>query len=109
MGITLTERAADHVRRFLAANGDGSGLRVGVRKTGCSGWAYMVEPANEVGESDAVYESHGVRIVVRKDSLSFLEGMELDYVHEGLNEGFHFNNPNVTATCGCGSSFSVEG
>lgn len=109
MGITLTERAADHVRRFLATRGEGRGLRVGVRKSGCSGWAYVVEPAGEAAESDAVYESHGVRIVVRKDSLSFLEGMELDYVREGLNEGFRFNNPNVTAACGCGSSFSVEG
>lgn len=107
MAITLTERAARHAERFLAACGAAGGLRVRIRKTGCSGYAYVVEPAATVGESDQVYESHGIRIVVDADSLPYVSGMELDYTREGLNESFKFRNPNVKATCGCGESFSV--
>jgi len=107
MAITLTERAASHVRRFLAAKGAGEALRVGVKKTGCSGFAYVVEPATAVGERDQVFESNGVKVVVDGDSLPYLLGMELDYTREGLNESFKFRNPNVTATCGCGESFNI--
>jgi len=107
MAITLTERAARHAERFLAGRGVAGALRVRVRKTGCSGYAYVVEPAATVDEGDSVYESHGIRIVVDADSLPYVSGMELDYAREGLNESFKFRNPNVKATCGCGESFSV--
>ncbi len=105
MTINLTERAAEHVKRFLAGKSDL--LRVGVRKTGCSGYSYVVEPADGVSEDDQVFESNGVKLVVNRDSLDYLQGVELDYVREGLNEIFKFNNPNVKATCGCGESFTV--
>ena len=105
MTINLTERAAQHVKRYLA--GKAELLRVGVRKTGCSGYAYVVEPAGAVAETDEVFESNGVKLVVDRDSLDYLRGVELDYVREGLNETFKFNNPNVKATCGCGESFTV--
>ena len=105
MTINLTERAAQHVKRYLA--GKAELLRVGVRKTGCSGYAYVVEPAGTIDETDEVFESNGVKLVVDRDSLDYLRGVELDYVREGLNETFKFNNPNVKATCGCGESFTV--
>ena len=105
MSINLTERAAEHVKRFLAGKTDL--LRVGIRKTGCSGYSYVVEPANAIGERDQVFESNGVKLVVDRDSLDYVRGMELDYVREGLNETFRFNNPNVKTTCGCGESFTV--
>jgi iron-sulfur cluster assembly protein len=105
-GISLTERAAGHVRAWLSRNG-GIGLRVGIRTTGCSGLQYVVEPAAEVKEDDQEFESRGVRLVVDRGSLRYLAGTELDYVREGLNERFRFNNPNVRETCGCGESFSV--
>jgi iron-sulfur cluster assembly protein len=105
MSINLTERAAEHVKRFLAGKADL--LRVGIRKTGCSGYSYVVEPANAIGERDQVFESNGVKLVVDRDSLDYVRGMELDYVREGLNETFRFNNPNVKTTCGCGESFTV--
>lgn len=107
MAITLTDRAANHVRHFLAARGAGEALRVGVRKTGCSGYAYIVEPATAVSDLDQVFESNGVTVVVDSDSLPYLLGMELDYTREGLNESFKFRNPNVKATCGCGESFNI--
>ncbi|MGQ0658762.1 MAG: HesB/IscA family protein [Chromatiales bacterium] len=107
MAITLTERAARHVKRFLAEQGADRGLRVGIRKTGCSGYAYVVEPTVAIGERDQVFESIGIRIVIDRDSVPYLLGMELDYTREGLNETFKFRNPNVKATCGCGESFSV--
>jgi iron-sulfur cluster assembly protein len=107
MAIALTERAARHVRRFLASR-ELQTLRIGVRKTGCSGLSYVVEPATAVSDADSRFESHGVVIVVDRDALPFLDGIEVDYGREGLNEGFRFNNPNVKATCGCGSSFTVE-
>ncbi len=107
MDITLTERAALHVKRFLTKHGKAAALRVGVKPTGCSGYAYVVEPAERVGEEDRVFESQGIRIVVNAKSLSYLAGTELDYTREGLNEGFTFHNPNIKTTCGCGESFNV--
>ena len=107
MAVTLTERAAAHARNFLAGQRQAAGLRVGIKKTGCSGYAYVVEVAQAVGEHDQVFESQGVKIVMDHDALALLNGTELDYVREGLNESFKFHNPNVKATCGCGESFTV--
>lgn len=104
MAVTLTERAARHVRRHLS---EAAGVRLAVRTTGCSGYAYVVEPVAEIGAQDRVFECHGVRIVVDDASLAMLDGTEVDYAREGLNEGFRFENPNVKATCGCGESFSL--
>jgi iron-sulfur cluster assembly protein len=106
MSISLTERAARHVERFLA-NHAGNGLRVGVKPTGCSGYMYVVQPAQEVNEHDRVFTSQGIQIVVDDESLKYLDGTEVDFAREGLNEGFRFANPNVKATCGCGESFSL--
>ena len=107
MAVTLTERAARHVQKFLAAAQGNTALRVGVKPTGCSGFAYVVQPAPGAGAHDAVFESHGITVVVDDQSLSYLDGTEVDFAREGLNERFTFNNPNVAATCGCGESFSV--
>jgi iron-sulfur cluster assembly protein len=107
MAVTLTERAANHVRNFLVKRGKGIGLRVGVRTSGCSGMAYTLEFADEAAETDNQFESHGVKVFVDPKSLAYLDGTELDFVREGLNEGFKFNNPNVKGQCGCGESFSV--
>jgi iron-sulfur cluster assembly protein len=105
--ITLTESAVKHVRNFLARRGKGVGLRLGVRTSGCSGMAYKLEFADEVGSDDVKFESGGVTVLVDPQSLPYIDGMELDYTREGLNEGFKFNNPNVKNECGCGESFSV--
>ncbi len=107
MAVTLSERAAQHVTGFLAKRGRGIGIRLGVRTTGCSGMAYKLEFADETPEGDEVYESHGVKIFVDPKSLPYIDGTELDYAREGLNEGFKFNNPNVKNECGCGESFNV--
>ena len=107
MAVTLTERAAKHVERFLAKADGSKALRLGVKPTGCSGYAYVVQPATEPGDHDRVFESHGIRLYVDDQSLGYLDGTEVDYTREGLNESFKFNNPNVAATCGCGESFSV--
>ena len=107
MAITMTENAAQHVRKFLEKRGKGAGLRLGVRTSGCSGMAYVLEFVDEVQPEDEVFEDHGVKIVVDKKSLLYIDGTELDFVKEGLNEGFKFNNPNVKGECGCGESFSV--
>ena len=107
MAITLTEKAADHVKGFLASRGKGAGLRLGVRTSGCSGMAYVLEFADQINPEDEVFEDHGVQVVVDAKSLLYLDGTELDFVKEGLNEGFQFNNPNVTDSCGCGESFNV--
>jgi iron-sulfur cluster assembly protein len=107
MSITMTAAAADHVRRFLANRGKGVGLRLGVRTSGCSGMAYVLEFADELQSDDQVFEDQGVKVVVDPKSLLYLDGTELDYTKEGLNEGFKFNNPNVKDTCGCGESFNV--
>jgi iron-sulfur cluster assembly protein len=105
--ITLTERAATHVSSFLAKRGKGVGLRLGVRTSGCSGMAYKLEYADAVNPDDHTFESHGVKVVVDPKSLTYLDGTELDFAREGLNEGFRFNNPNVKDQCGCGESFNV--
>jgi iron-sulfur cluster assembly protein len=107
MAITVTERAAKHVSNFLAKRGKGIGLRLGVRTTGCSGMAYKLEFVDEVQGEDLRFDSNGVAVFVDPQSLPYLDGMELDFAREGLNEGFKFNNPNVKNTCGCGESFNV--
>ena len=107
MAITLTEPAADRVRNYLDARGSGVGLRVGVQKTGCNGWAYVINYADEVGDEDVVFEDRGVKLVVDPTSLELIDGTEVDFVKEGLNEAFRFRNPNVSGECGCGESFSV--
>jgi iron-sulfur cluster assembly protein len=105
--ITLTENAAQHVSNFLVKRGKGVGLRLGVKTTGCSGLAYKLEYADEVAPEDQVFESHGVKVIVDPKSMPYLDGTELDFAREGLNEGFRFNNPNVKDACGCGESFNV--
>lgn len=107
MAITLTENAARHVQNFIAKRGKGVGLRIGVRTSGCSGMAYKLEFADEAAADDIRFESHGVTLLVDPKSLPYIDGMELDYTREGLNEGFKFNNPNVKNQCGCGESFGV--
>lgn len=107
MGISLTEAAADRVSKFLANRGKGIGVRLGVKTTGCSGMAYVVEFVDEMNEDDEVFEAHGLKVIVDKKSLVYLDGTELDFAREGLNEGFKFNNPNVKGECGCGESFQV--
>lgn len=107
MPVTLTERAAQHVQRFLAKRGKGMGVRLGVKTSGCSGMSYTLEFADAALGGEQLFESHGVKVLVDPKSLVFLDGTELDFVREGLNEGFKFNNPNVKATCGCGESFNV--
>jgi iron-sulfur cluster assembly protein len=107
MAITLTVSAAGHVQRSLAKRGKGMGLRVGVRTSGCSGLAYKLEFADQMNPGDLEFESHGVKVVVDPKSLQYIDGTELDYTREGLNEGFKFRNPNVKDECGCGESFNV--
>ena len=107
MAITLTANAAERVQKFLANRGKGVGLRLGVKTTGCSGMAYVLEFVDQVEPDDQVFESHGVKVIINPKSLVYLDGTELDYGKEGLNEGFKFNNPNVKDTCGCGESFNV--
>jgi len=107
MGITLTQNAAEHISRYLEKRGKGLGLRLGVRTTGCSGMAYKLEYVDEPDAQDQVFESHGVKVFVDPKSMPYLEGTQLDYGREGLNEGFKFSNPNEKATCGCGESFTV--
>jgi iron-sulfur cluster assembly protein len=107
MAVTLTEKAASHVQSFLAKRGKGAGLRVGVRTSGCSGLAYKLEFADTVSPEDQQFESHGVKLFVDPKSLPYIDGTELDYTREGLNEGFKFRNPKVKDECGCGESFNV--
>ncbi|MCJ8169206.1 iron-sulfur cluster assembly protein IscA [Atopomonas sediminilitoris] len=107
MAVTMTEAAAQHIRRSLDGRGKGEGIRVGVRTTGCSGMAYVLEFVDEPVSEDQVFESHGTKVYVDAKSLVYIDGTELDFVREGLNEGFKFNNPNVRGECGCGESFNV--
>lgn len=107
MGISLTTRAAEHVKGYLSKRGKGIGLRLGVRTTGCSGLAYVLEFADEIAANDEVFENNDVTIVIDRKSLVYLDGTELDFTREGLNEGFRFNNPNVKNECGCGESFNI--
>ncbi len=107
MTITLTESAADRIKSFLENRGKGVGLRLGVKTTGCSGMAYIIEFADEVDSDDNVFEDKGVKVLIDPKSLIYLDGTEVDFTKEGLNEGFKFNNPNVKDSCGCGESFTV--
>jgi iron-sulfur cluster assembly protein len=108
MAITLTEHAAKQIRKQLAKRGKGLGLRVGVKKEGCSGFAYMFDYADELGADDQVFESFGANVVIDAASLDYLDGSNVDFVREGLNDSFRVGNPNVDNTCGCGESFSVK-
>lgn len=107
MSVTITPRAAQRVRQFMTKRGKGVGLRLGVRTSGCSGMAYTLEFADESRPDDLVFDSNGVNVLIDPKSLVYLEGTELDFVREGLNEGFKFNNPNAKNHCGCGESFTV--
>ena len=106
MAISLTQSAAERVRSFLAARGHGMGLRLGVRKTGCSGFAYVINYADDSRPEDVVFEHQGVKVFVDPASLPLIDGTEVDFVKQGLNEAFKFRNPNVQGECGCGESFS---
>lgn len=108
MAVTLTESAAKQVRAQLAKRGKGVGLRVGVKKSGCSGFSYTFDYADKPGADDRLFESYGATVVVDADSLALLDGSRVDFVREGLNSLFRFENPNVDNTCGCGESFSVK-
>ena len=105
--IQLTDSAKEHVKKVLAKDPDGIGLRLAVKTTGCSGYQYVIETAKEINEEDNSLESNGIKIIVDEQSLHYLAGTELDFVREGLNSGFKFKNPNVQETCGCGESFSL--
>jgi iron-sulfur cluster assembly protein len=107
MAVSLTPAAARHVSRYLQKRGKGYGVRLGVKTTGCSGLAYQLEYVDEPQAEDVVFEEHGVRILIDPKSLAYIDGTQLDYVREGLNEGFRFNNPNERDRCGCGESFRV--
>ncbi|MFA9440265.1 iron-sulfur cluster assembly protein IscA [Uliginosibacterium sp. sgz301328] len=107
MAVTLSEAAARHINNFLTRRGKGVGIRLGVKTSGCSGMAYKLEYADEVAGEDLVFESFGVKVLVDPKSLPYIDGTELDFAREGLNEGFKFNNPNVKNECGCGESFHV--
>ena len=107
MAITLTESAAERVRSYLSKRGSGLGLRLGIKQTGCSGFAYVVNYADEIGPDDVVFEQEDVKVVVDPESLKLIDGTEVDFVKEGLNEAFKFRNPQSTGECGCGESFSV--
>ena len=107
MPVTLTERAAKHVSNSIAKRGKGVGLRLGVKLSGCSGLAYKLEFADEIQADDSKFDSHGATVVVDAKSLPFIDGTELDFVRDGLNQEFKFNNPNVKQQCGCGESFST--
>ena len=107
MAINLTEVAAERVKSFLQNRGKGLGLRIGIKTTGCSGMAYVLEFVDELDEGDAVFESQGVKVIVDPKSLIYLDGTEVDFAKEGLNEGFKFTNPNAKDECGCGESFTV--
>jgi len=107
MAITLTEPAAERVKNFLENRGKGVGLRLGVKTMGCSGMGYVIEFVDEINDDDEVFEDHGVKVIVDKKSLVYIDGTELDYTKDGLNEGFQFKNPNEEGQCGCGESFTV--
>ncbi|MDG2273389.1 MAG: iron-sulfur cluster assembly protein IscA [Halioglobus sp.] len=107
MSVSITESAAKHVAGQLASRGNGLGIRLGVRTSGCSGMAYVLEFVDEVQVEDQVFEDYGVKVFIDPKSMVYLDGTELDFVREGLNEGLQFRNPNVSAECGCGESFTV--
>lgn len=107
MPVTVTEAAARHVNRYLTKRGKGVGVRLGVKTTGCSGLAYTLEYVDELAPEDIVFEGYGVKVLVDPKSLAYIDGTQLDFTREGLNEGFKFNNPNERDKCGCGESFRV--
>ena len=107
MAISLTPSAAERVRNYLDRRGKGVGLRLGVTKTGCSGYSYVINYAEEIDEADIVFEDKGVTVVVDPEALPLIDGTEVDFVKNGLNEAFSFRNPNITGECGCGESFNV--
>lgn len=107
MAISLTATAAQRVQNHLSSRGKGLGLRLGVKKTGCSGFAYVINYADEIADDDVVFEDRGVKVVVDQEALRLIDGTEVDFVKQGLNEAFQFRNPNVSGQCGCGESFSV--
>ncbi|NIA26599.1 MAG: iron-sulfur cluster assembly accessory protein [Desulfobulbaceae bacterium] len=107
MAISLTNSAAERVRGYLETSGECIGLRLGITKTGCSGYSYVINYASAVGEDDIVFEDKGVKVVVDPDALALIDGTEVDFVKKGLNEAFSFKNPNVTGECGCGESFNI--
>ncbi len=107
MTITVTEKAARQIQKQLTKRGRGLGLKLAVKKSGCSGFSYVLDYADELTEQEAVFEMHGVKLVIPQADLPVLQGLELDYRREGINEAFQFSNPNVKATCGCGESFAV--
>ena len=107
MAISLTASAAERVQNYLEARGEGVGLRLGITETGCSGYSYVINYADEVAANDVVFEDKGVKIVVDPDALKLIDGTEVDFVKNGLNEAFSFKNPNVTGECGCGESFNI--
>ena len=107
MAISLTDSAADRVRNYLDKRGSGVGLRLGVTQTGCSGYSYVINYADEIDDSDVVFEDKGITVVVQPDALPLIDGTEVDFVKNGLNEAFSFRNPNISGECGCGESFNV--
>lgn len=107
MAITLTASAATRVLSFIEARGKGVGLRLGVKKTGCSGFAYVVKYADDIDQDDRIFEDRGVKVIVDPESLALIDGTEIDFVKQGLNEAFRFRNPNIKGECGCGESFNV--
>jgi len=107
MTVSITASAAERVRSYIRSRGHGVGLRVGVKKTGCSGYAYVIDYADSIGDDDSVFEDEGVKVIVDAKSLAIIDGTEVDFVKDGLNEAFKFRNPNVKGECGCGESFNV--
>ncbi len=107
MAIKLTESAAQRVQDYMDRRGGGLGLRLGVKKTGCSGFAYVINYADDIGDQDQVFEDRSVKIVVDRQSLPYIDGTVVDFVKDGLNEAFRFRNPNVKGECGCGESFNI--
>ena len=105
--VSLTKSAAARVRTFLEQRGHGLGLRVGIKKTGCNGYAYIIDYADSVDADDEIFDQQGVKVIVDRESLKLIDGTEVDFVKQGLNEAFKFRNPNVKGECGCGESFSV--
>lgn len=107
MAIKLTEAAAGRIRTFIDSRGHGIGLRLGIKKTGCSGFAYVVNYADQIASGDVVFEDRGVKVIVDPESLRYIDGTVVDFVKQGLNEAFRFQNPNIKGECGCGESFTV--
>jgi len=107
MSINLTESAARQVARQMEKRGSGLGLRLGVKKSGCTGYAYVVDYADQAGADDEIFEQHGVKVVIHREELPYLDGITVDFRREGISEAFKFDNPNIKATCGCGESFAV--